>query len=158
MSLISANTTLFCLIDKIYFNPLISESEHYQKINIAMRIKERLWVGQYIIWNSNTEWIDLKINTSCNFTESISRVVHWSFPYNPSIKMFISLKVHGKFIHTTYITWHNMCPEMRKPEKLGLSCWFPKTQKEKLKNVKKIEIKEQRDERAIGDCVLAKIC
>ena len=28
---------------------------------------------------------------------------------------------------TTYITWHNMCPEMRKPEKLGLSCWFPKT-------------------------------
>ena len=110
MSLISANTTLFCLIDKIYFNPLISESEHYQKINIAMRIKERLWAGQYIIWNSNTEWIDLKINTSCNFTESISRVVHWSFPYNPSIKMFIFLKVHGKFIHTTYITWHNMCP------------------------------------------------
>ena len=26
--------------------------------------------------------------------------------------------------NTTYITWHNMCPEMRKPEKLGLSCWF----------------------------------
>ena len=49
-----------------------------------------------------------------------------------------------------------MCPEMRKPEELGLSCWFPKASKIKVQNFKKK--KKKKDKKQWDEMVPVKAC